>query len=204
MTPRRTLVGLLLVPVLAALGLASPASGATDPVGVWPLVPEPTVERGFDPPIDPWGAGHRGVDLLGHQGQRVRSALPGRVSWAGVLAGRGVVVVDHGATRTTYEPVAATVEVGDPVAAGDPIATLESVGSHCAPRACLHWGWIRGGGIEGETYLDPLRLVGAGPVRLLPLWRDEPTGIARASPPVGQMLTSYAGWRSPMELFLAG
>jgi hypothetical protein len=80
-----------------------------------------------------------------------------------------VVVVDHGGTRTTYEPVAATVAVGEAVAAGADLGTLELTGSHCFPRACLHWGWI-----AGDTYLDPLRLVGLGPVRLLPLWRDEP------------------------------
>ena len=105
----------------------------------------------------------------GAVGQPVLAALPGAVTFAGPLAGRGVVVVDHGATRTTYEPVAATVTVGTPVAAGAQVGTLELAGSHCFPRACLHWGWI-----EGETYLDPLRLVGAGPVRLLPLWRDDP------------------------------
>jgi murein DD-endopeptidase MepM/ murein hydrolase activator NlpD len=216
MTPRREPVALLpatvaalAAAVVAALGLAAPATGATDPVGVWPLVPEPTVARGFDPPTDPWGAGHRGVDLLGRAGQRVRAALPGRVSWAGVLAGRGVVVVDHGATRTTYEPVDATVAVGDPVGAGDAIGTLEPVGSHCAPRACLHWGWISGGGVEGDTYLDPLRLVGAGPVRLLPLWRDDPVGSPGSSgsgpsPPAARLLTAYGGWRSPMALFLGG
>jgi hypothetical protein len=44
------------------------------------------------------------------------------------------------------------------------IGRLELFGSHCFPRSCLHWGLI-----EGETYLDPLTLVGAGPVRLLPL-----------------------------------
>jgi hypothetical protein len=88
------------------------------------------------------------------------------------LAGRGVVVVDHGVTRTTYEPVTATLPVGTPVAAGTPLGTLDLPGSHCFPRACLHWGWI-----EGETYLDPLRLVGAGPVRLLPLWRDQPAKV---------------------------
>ena len=106
--------------VLAVLGPA-PALGAPgdpDPVGVWPLRPEPEVVEGFDPPDDPWGAGHRGVDLLGAPGQQVHAALPGRVSFAGMLAGRGVVVVDHGDTRTTYEPVAAGVAVGDAVAAG--------------------------------------------------------------------------------------
>jgi murein DD-endopeptidase MepM/ murein hydrolase activator NlpD len=153
--------------VLAAtLALPSPAA---DPVGVWPLQPEPEVVHAFDPPDSPYGSGHRGVDLLGTTGQPVLAALPGTVTYAGSLAGRGVVVVNHGTTRTTYEPVAATVSVGTPVGAGAQIGTLELAGSHCFPRACLHWGWI-----EGETYLDPLRLVGAGPVRLLPLWRDQP------------------------------
>jgi murein DD-endopeptidase MepM/ murein hydrolase activator NlpD len=166
----------LLSALVLAVSLAVP-SVAADPVGVWPLRPEPEVVRGFDPPDSPYGAGHRGVDLLGSVGQPVLSALPGRVTFAGALAGRGVVVVDHGATRTTYEPVAATVHVGVTVAAGSPIGTLQLAGSHCFPRACLHWGWI-----EGQTYLDPLRLVGAGPVRLLPLWRDEPV-VAGRSPP---------------------
>ena len=178
---------------LAALAVLLAPSAARaappDPVGVWPLVPEPEVVRGFDPPDDPWGAGHRGVDLLGSPGQPVRSALPGTVSWAGVLAGRGVVVVDHGPTRTTYEPVDATVAVGDPVDAGDRIGRLSPVGSHCLPRACLHWGWIQG----AETYLDPLRLVGLGPVRLLPLWRDEPAPLLRPLPP-------YARWFAPITL----
>jgi murein DD-endopeptidase MepM/ murein hydrolase activator NlpD len=162
--------------VLAAT-LALPGS-SPDPVGVWPLQPQPEVVHGFDPPESPYGAGHRGVDLLGSVGQPVLAALPGTITFAGALAGRGVVVVDHGVTRTTYEPVAHTVAVGSVVAAGSPIGTLELAGSHCFPRACLHWGWI-----EGETYLDPLRLVGAGRVRLLPLWRDTPL-LRRAGVPV--------------------
>jgi murein DD-endopeptidase MepM/ murein hydrolase activator NlpD len=113
------------------------------------------------------------VDLLGTPGQSVRAALPGTVTWAGPLAGRGVVVVDHGGTRTTYEPLIPTVAVGVTVPAGGQLGTLALPGSHCFPRACLHWGWI-----EGETYLDPLLLVGAGPVRLLPLWREQPTPSA--------------------------
>jgi murein DD-endopeptidase MepM/ murein hydrolase activator NlpD len=167
-----------------------------DPVGMWPLVPQPQVVAPFDPPTSTWGAGHRGVDLLGTVGQRVRTALPGRVSFVGRIAGRGVVVVDHGATRTTYEPVAAQVSTGDPVAGGAPLGALELGGSHCLPRACLHWGWIR-----GEVYLDPLRLVGAGPVRLLPLWRDEPVD-ARPAPVPGPALP-YAGWR-PLVALVSG
>jgi len=152
---------------------------------VWPLEPRPEVVRGFDPPDSPYGAGHRGVDLAGAPGRPVRAALGGRVTFAGRLAGKGVVVVDHGATRTTYEPVAASVSVGDRVAAGDRIGRLLVPGSHCFPAACLHWGWIRN---ADDVYLDPLRLVGAGPVRLLPLWRDLP---APAAPPVA--VRPYAG-----------
>jgi murein DD-endopeptidase MepM/ murein hydrolase activator NlpD len=196
-------LGRVLVVVLSVVSVAlgpAPALGTPegpDPVGEWPLRPQPEVVDGFDPPEDPWGAGHRGVDLLGTPGQRVHSALPGRVSFAGQLAGRGVVVVDHGDTRTTYEPVTAGVRVGERVAGGTPIGSLQLAGSHCFPRACLHWGWLR-----GETYLNPLDLVGGGPVRLLPLWRDEPvTGqrtsgsTARAAAPT----QPYAAWRPMLE-----
>ena len=160
--------------VVAFHSLARPADAAGAPVdpvpvGVWPLQPEPDVVRGFDPPDSPFGAGHRGVDLAGALGQVVHTALAGRVTFAARLAGRGVVVVDHGATRTTYEPVVATVRVGEVLARGQPIGTLELAGSHCLPAACLHWGWRR-----GDTYLDPLLLVGGGPVVLLPLWSDAP------------------------------
>jgi Peptidase family M23 len=159
------------------------------PDGVWPLRPRPEVVADFDPPLDPWGSGHRGVDLLGSAGQPVLAALPGRVTFAGMLAGRGVVVVSHGDTRTTYEPVSANVVVGQSVTAGGRLGQLELVGSHCFPRTCLHWGWLR-----GDTYLDPLDLLGGGPVRLLPLWREEPAGSA--APGGARSLSStYASWR---------
>lgn len=169
MSTRRRAATLVLLTLVSTVPSGSRAAAGSDPVGAWPLRPEPPVVRGFDPPESPYGAGHRGVDLLGSVGQQVGTALAGTVTYAGRLFGRGVVVVGHGATRTTYEPVTASVSVGQPLAQGDPIGTLELSGSHCFPRACLHWGWL-----AGSTYLDPLRLVGAGPVRLLPLWRDEP------------------------------
>jgi murein DD-endopeptidase MepM/ murein hydrolase activator NlpD len=138
------------------------------------------------------------VDLLGTVGQPVRTALAGTVSFAGSIAGRGVVVVDHGDTRTTYEPVSRDVSVGDLVGAGDRIGSLELPGSHCFPRACLHWGWLR-----GTTYLDPLGLVGAGPVRLLPLWREAPVGAVTAPIPSApsRPMSPYAGWLPPVQLF---
>ncbi|GAA3536648.1 M23 family metallopeptidase [Nocardioides daeguensis] len=175
----------LLLPLLLALLLVPSAARADpDPVGVWPLQPVPEVVRSFDPPESPYGSGHRGVDLAGHVGAPVHTALAGTVVFAGRLAGRGVVVVGHGTTRTTYEPVTASVTVGTTLAAGAVVGTLELAGSHCFPRACLHWGWIR-----GETYLDPLRLVAAAPVRLLPLWRSRP--VPRVGPWVGPLLRPW-------------
>jgi murein DD-endopeptidase MepM/ murein hydrolase activator NlpD len=180
---RRSLVVVAVV-LVALVSLARPAGAAGSPVdpvpiGVWPLQPTPKVVRAFDPPDSRWGPGHRGVDLAGALGQTVRTALPGRVSFAAPLAGRGVVVVDHGSTRTTYEPVSAAVHVGEAVARGQPIGTLELAGSHCFPLACLHWGWRR-----GDVYLDPLLLVGGGPIVLLPLWQGSspPEPTVPASP----------------------
>lgn len=132
---------------------------------MWPLRPRPAVVAGFDPPATRWGSGHRGVDLLGGPAAAVYTSLPGTVTFAGRIAGRGVVVVDHGATRTTYEPVVATVQVGDRLRGGAMIGRLQLFGSHCFPRWCLHWGLIEG----RDHYLDPLTLVGAAPVRLLPV-----------------------------------
>jgi murein DD-endopeptidase MepM/ murein hydrolase activator NlpD len=191
-SPRRLLAALLAPALLGALAASPPApSSAAEPVpvGVWPLQPTPEVVTGFDPPDVPWGPGHRGVDLLGDPGQAVHAALAGTVTFAGTLAGRGVVVVLHGDTRTTYEPVEATVPVGRQVGRGEAIGRLQAAGSHCPPRACLHWGWLR-----GPTYLDPLGLVGAAPVRLLPLWRDLP--LPATGPP------ETVAWASPYAAVL--
>jgi murein DD-endopeptidase MepM/ murein hydrolase activator NlpD len=131
----------------------------------WPLDGMPRVVRRFDPPAQEWLAGHRGVDLAATPGAAVRAAGAGQVRFAGRIAGRGVVSIDHaGGLRTTYEPVEPAVRAGDHVSVGDPIGRL--VGGHpgCAASACLHWGLRRGG-----VYLDPLTLFGLGRVRLLPL-----------------------------------
>jgi murein DD-endopeptidase MepM/ murein hydrolase activator NlpD len=157
---------LILLPVVVILALGPAAATADEPHGRWPLSPRPAVLADFSPPAARWGSGHRGVDLAGRVGQPVRAALPGTVSFTGRVAGVAVVVVDHGETRTTYQPVAGTVPRGTPVPAGQVVGRLQWFGTHCLPAACLHWGWIR-----GSDYLDPLLLVGAAPapVRLLPL-----------------------------------
>lgn len=177
----------LVLVALACLLLALPAGGVGavgDPVpvgeGVWPLQPRPRLVAGFDPPEQRWGPGHRGVDLAGRPGAPVLSALAGRVAYVGTIGGVPVVSVQHGRLRTTYQPVAASVAVGDAVARGGVLGRLVRAGSHCFPGACLHWGLVEGAGV-GRDYLDPLLLVGGGPVRLLPLDGSlPPTAAARS------------------------
>ena len=136
-----------------------------DPIWSWPLAGPRHVSRGFNPPAQNWLVGHRGVDLPASQGDSVFSAGSGTVTFASVLAGRGVVVVTHGLLRTTYEPVAASVAVGQTVRSGQMIGTLQPGVSHCSVNhtvTCLHWGLLR-----GRVYMNPLSLV---QVRLLPLY----------------------------------
>ncbi|MHA5052824.1 peptidoglycan DD-metalloendopeptidase family protein [Streptomyces sp. SD15] len=204
----RTWLGLLLGMTLTVLGTLTPSAlartngpappaptGPPGPAGpqppgpdttvpttvarLWPVGLRPTVLRSWDPPATPYGRGHRGVDLAAAPGSPVRAVSPGRVSFAGRVAGRGVVSVELAGTgtpplRTTFTPVRGTVRKGDEVATGEVLGTLEVPGtrepggSHC-PVSCLHWGLLR-----AKTYLNPLSLLPPGllhrrPSRLLPV-----------------------------------
>lgn len=164
----------VLVCLLLGAGPAR-AAGEPDSPWVWPLAGTPRVARGFDPPPLRWAAGHRGVDLLARDGAIVRAAGAGSVTFAGLLAGRGVVVVTHGdGTRTTYQPVVATVARGEQVRAGDALGRLTASG-HCLPLACLHWGRRR-----GDVYLDPMLVLRRGPARLLPVGAA-PSAVPRSA-----------------------
>jgi murein DD-endopeptidase MepM/ murein hydrolase activator NlpD len=146
--------------------LAVPAGAEAEPADWrWPVEGGRTVIRRFDPPAQPWLAGHRGVDVAARPGAQIRAAGAGTVAFAGSAGGRGAVTIVHPeGLRTTYLPVHPKVRPGQAVAAGEIIGVLEHVTGHCR-MACLHWGLLR-----GERYLDPLVLFGAGEVRLLPRW----------------------------------
>jgi murein DD-endopeptidase MepM/ murein hydrolase activator NlpD len=95
----------------------------------------------YDPPAHDWLAGHRGVDLRTRLGQPVRAAGAGKVAFAGAIAGRGVVVVDHGELRTTYEPVRAGVRRGERVAEGERIGVIAAGSGHCGDgHSCISTG----------------------------------------------------------------
>lgn len=144
-----SLIGSALAPVLIA------AAAWLPPIA--PLV----VERPFSPPIGPYSAGHRGVDLRAPAGTAVRAPGPGVVRVAGRVAGKDVVSIEHPhrilgriGWRTTYEGVTAEVDVGEQVRAGQRIGTVTGSPSGDAHTAGVHWGLK-----NGRTYADPLILL---------------------------------------------
>jgi hypothetical protein len=175
------LVSLVALSALGAVISCTGAAAASATTG-WhaPLEGRLRVLRAFAPPpvSAPWLPGNRGVDLAAPVGASVLAAGAGTVSFAGPVAGRGVVVVNHGVLRTTYEPVDASVRVGEPVDAGAVLGRLEQPGVRCAAAPCLHWGLLR-----GRLYLDPMSLLGTE-VRLLPLLGGARPRLAPAFGPV--------------------
>lgn len=128
----------------------------------WPTSSS-TVLRQFDHLENNWNPGHRGVDLASRPDEEIRAAGPGMVVYAGRVVDNNVVSIEHATgLRTTYMPVSAWVDVGDYVHTGDIIGTIEE--GHCLLGACLHWGAKR-----GDTYYNPLSLLGGVDIRLYPV-----------------------------------
>jgi murein DD-endopeptidase MepM/ murein hydrolase activator NlpD len=184
---RRPLLALALVVIV----LSGPAAADQAPWS-WPL-DDGHVGRRFEPPPDRYAAGHRGIDLEASVGDAVRAVAAGRVTFAGPVGGVPVVTIDHGAERSTYQPVRATVRVGDAVVARQVVGTLLGEHSHCA-GPCLHLGRL-----AGDDYLDPLGLLGGGRFRLISPDGDPPPPPASAGGdllrPVGGPVTSPFGMR---------
>lgn len=123
------------------------------------------VIRPADIPENNWSPGHRGVDLAAAPGERVVASASGQVHFAGVVAGTPLVSVDHGdGMRTTYEPVLASVEVGEQVVGGDVLGVLADI-DELPPEARREEG-LSWGARVGERYLDPMGLLAPVRVRL--------------------------------------
>jgi hypothetical protein len=160
-----SLLTLLATPAFAADGRSD---RQPSPAYVAPVEPVVVLAR-FAPPLRPWLPGNRGVDLGAHAGQEVLAAADGRVIFARGLAGRGVISIDHGAVRTTYEPLDPEVVAGQKVRRGQLIGHVSNETDACGPPGtCLHWG-----AIKHDTYIDPMRLLASSrptALRLLPIW----------------------------------
>lgn len=147
--------GLIIACLLSVLMLAcSPATSHADRESRWQWptgTPVPVVSS-FAPPAQDWLPGRRGVTLAYPEGSPVYACAPGTVSFAGSIAGRGVVSIRHtDGARTlwsTYLPINPSVSVGDQVDKGGVIGVVEDGSS------TLHWGAKTG----PKTYVNPLRL----------------------------------------------
>ncbi|MEV8238945.1 M23 family metallopeptidase [Microbacterium testaceum] len=125
---------------------------------VWP-VDEVQLIRRYEAPAHAYGPGHRGVDLAADSS--VRAPAAGRVAFAGMVAGRPVVTIDHGdGLVTTLEPVTTDLAVGDAISRGSPVGGV-ATGGHTGPGT-VHFG-VR---LDGE-YINPLRLLGGVPRAVL-------------------------------------
>jgi murein DD-endopeptidase MepM/ murein hydrolase activator NlpD len=149
-------------PAASADGTGAPARSSPEAAGeidlaslgwVWPAEGF-RISRGYVAPAHEYGAGHRGVDLDLLGNPVVRAPADGVVAFAGSVAGRGILTIDHGdGLVTTLEPVQTLLAPGAPVRRGQDLATL-ALGGHAEPGA-LHFG-VR---LHGE-YINPMLLLG--------------------------------------------
>jgi hypothetical protein len=158
----RCTVGLL-VAAMVLLGTGAGGSAPARAAGAvrYELPVAGQVLRPFEAPDHAYGPGHRGVDLAAASGTPVRAAAAGEVVFAGTVAGATWVTVAHAdGIRTSYGHLGRlAVRAGQDVALGALLGT--ATGDHgdaFRPEAGLHWSARR-----GDTYLDPLSLLGPPP-----------------------------------------
>ena len=119
----------------------------------WPV--DGPVVRSFDPPAQPYGAGHRGIDIGAATGTPVRAAESGVVVFAGPIGGSLFVSIDHAdGIRTTYSWLSTVaVRRGDTVLRGAILGTT-GTGHPGQDPPHLHFG-----ARLGDTYIDPMTLL---------------------------------------------
>jgi murein DD-endopeptidase MepM/ murein hydrolase activator NlpD len=144
------------LPAAALPAAALPAAAPAGAVGPWTWPVTGPVIRDFDPPDQPFGSGHRGIDIAVAVGTTVRSADGGAVTFAGPVGGRLFVTIDHGGgLESTYSFLdAILVRRGDVVAQGAPIAR-SGTGHAGAVVPHLHFG-----ARLDDAYIDPLERLG--------------------------------------------
>ena len=141
---------LAMSPPAAAEDVPQPRPGAEHAV---PLYGE--LVRVFDAPEDPFAPGHRGVDVTAPTATPVRASAAGVVSFAGSVAGKLTVTVDHGGgLLTTYSFLGGTaVSRGTPVEGGEVVGSVGRGHTGSSLPSHVHLSARRDG-----LYFDPLEL----------------------------------------------
>lgn len=136
--------------LLVALALVSSLATGSDALArtCWRPPVEAPVGDPFRRPACRWCPGNRGLEYSTFVGAPVSAVATGRVTYAGVVAGTGYVVVRHAdGVRVTYGNVDA-----DRVAQGDIVVGGMQIG---AASGRFHFG-VR----VGDRYVDPAPLIG--------------------------------------------
>ncbi|HEY8019141.1 MAG TPA: M23 family metallopeptidase [Actinomycetota bacterium] len=169
---RRIALLLLLVTTLA-LADAGPAPAA----GLWTWPVAGPILRAFDPPDDPYGSGHRGIDVGTAVGTAVVSPAAGVVTFAGKVGGQLFLTIAHGgALQSTASWLTdVLVRKGDTVAEGQVVAHT-GWGHAVDPSPHLHFS-VRLDGV----YVDPLDYL--APMDVSALIHLAPLGAATARAP---------------------
>lgn len=171
-------LGLMLAPlgaVHADVRPAPPAAVTADPAyGTYDWPVHGPVIRPFEPPVGPYGAGHRGIDIAVPPGTPVRAAAEGVVAFAGLVAGERFVSIDHpDGVRTTYSWLE-----GIEVVAGVPVARGQILGRSGQGHPGIEPPHLHFGARFAGSYIDPMLLLrrdgAVGLIRLAPL---EPEGM---------------------------
>jgi murein DD-endopeptidase MepM/ murein hydrolase activator NlpD len=159
----------ILISVFVGVALATTpvARGVVAATGwTWPVVGP--VIRGFDLPDDPYGPGHRGIDIAAPVGTTIVAPADGVVAFAGPVGGHLFLTIDHGGgVSSTYSWLTANlVRKGAAVTRGQPVA-VTGWGHPGALVPHLHFGVkLNGDYVDPFAYLGPLSL--AAFVRLAP------------------------------------
>ena len=179
----------LLVAVLLPVASAHGDAHLVARLGLGPVVYERPVQgpvvAPFERPASAFGPGHRGVDLRLTPGDAVVAAADGVVSFAGAVAGRRWVTIEHAdGIRTTYGVLAdLVVHPNQLVRRGELIGHAAGATHADLAVPLLHWGARR-----GNEYLDPLLLVDRGP------WRPALVGPGGWDATHAPHVPRYADW----------
>jgi murein DD-endopeptidase MepM/ murein hydrolase activator NlpD len=155
MTPRY--LSIVVIGALFGTGIAVRAGPAYGTYA-WPV--EGPVIRSFEPPPDPYGAGHRGIDIGASFGTELVAAEDGIVAFAGWVGGSLFVSIDHEAgVRSTYSWLSVVdVSEGQAVQRGQAIGRTGQ-GHPGTPIPHLHFGTR-----IGDAYIDPMLMLERGSV----------------------------------------
>jgi hypothetical protein len=131
----------------------------------WPMPVAAPIDVPFQAPGCRWCAGHEAVGWSVRSGTSVAAVAPGRVVFAGRVAGVGYVSVDVGALRTTYGGLGRLAVRSDQVVAAGQVLGRASALVTFSVRA-------------GNVYLDPTLFFAhrLGRPRLVPVDGHRPRG----------------------------